>query len=556
VATLKTRDRSYQTNRERMEKELGQLEQIRRPVDEVNREICDHVLPGAARFLDENEDLRGGRDDLKIIDDAGIDANDIQAAGMMNGNTNQSEPWFEFGLEDPDLEDFHTVQEWLQRAVRIQMGVYSRSNTYQSFHKHFQHLGPFGHSASFLLDDDEFGIHNQMMPIGQFFLAADHRERINTCFRRFKMTIAQVVEKWGPDAVSGRTKRAYDRGDYHRRIEIVHVVEPRWVRDITKSDKKSMPWMSCYFERGIDERGKILGEGGFRRFPVIAPRFDVHAGDVYGFGPGRRALGAIKQLQQQQFDKSVALDKMVDPALQGDAILKGQEVNRDPGGFTYTNNEAGFIRPLHDVRIDYEHLLLENEDVRRRIHRAFGSDLWAMLARPQGGRDAQKTAREIAAMQTEQLAILAPRKARIDDEFLRPHVETTFERLFMAGKFGPPPAELLGKELTVRFKGILSIAQRMAGIATTNQFIGFAGNLLAMGFEEVRDRLDIDNIIDEYARRYSVSVRMTIPKERAQPVREARNKAIAAQQQAQQMPQLAKGAKDLAAAQAESRASA
>ena len=272
----------------------------------------------------------------------------------------------------------------------------------------------------------------------------------------------------------------------------------------------------------------------------------MHPGDVYGVGPGRRALGAIKQLQQQQFDKAVAIDKMVDPALQGDAGLKGQDIDRNPGGFVFTTGgEGGHIRPLHDVDVDLNHMLLDIEDVRRRIARAFNADLWLMLARRD--RDPQKTAREIAAMQAEQLAMLAPLKARIDDELLRPHVESTFERLFLAGMFPPPPAELDNKELTVRFVGILAQAQKMAGISAGNQFLGFAGSLLNMGFDDVRDRIDVDGTVDSYAQMYGISQRMLVPKERAQPLREARNRALAAKEQSEQLQAVAKSTRDLAA---------
>lgn len=543
---LATKEPGYQAKRKRMEQRLHALEQQRRSWDKTNRDICDYVLPGAARFLGDEQN-RGDRDDLKLIDDAGVDANTIWAAGMMNGNTNQTDPWYTLGLEDIELETFHSVQEWIQQCVQIQMGVYARSNTYQAFHKHFQHLGPFGGSASFLVDDPRTAIHNHMMPPGQYSLACDERERIDTCYRRFAMTVGQVVERWGLDAVSPQVRMAYNRGDYDQSVQVVHVVEPRRVRDPAKRDSRSMPWFSCYFEYGIDEE-RLLSESGFTRFPVIAPRYDVHCGDVYGFGPGRRALGAIKQLQQQQFDKAVAIDKMVDPALQGDASLKGQEIDRNPGGFIYTNAAGtnGYIRPLHDVRIDLNHVLLDIDDVRRRIHRAFNADLWLMLARRE--KDPHKTAREVAAMQAEQLAMLAPTKARIDDELLRPHVEATFERLFMAGRFPPPPPELAGKELTVRFVGILAQAQKMAGISSGNQFLGFAGSLLEMGFDDVRDRIDVDGTIDTYANLYAVPTRMLVPKERAQPLREARNRALAAKEQAEQLQAVSKSARDLAAA--------
>jgi hypothetical protein len=104
-------------------------------------------------------------------------------------------------------------------------------------------------------------------------------------------------------------RNLYDRGQYDDWITIVHAIEPRMDRDYGKLDNKNMPWSSCYFELE-GPKDKFLRESGYKRFPALAPRWQVTGQDIYGSSPAMEALGDIKQLQHQQLRKAQGIDYM------------------------------------------------------------------------------------------------------------------------------------------------------------------------------------------------------------------------------------------------------
>ena len=90
-------------------------------------------------------------------------------------------------------------------------------------------------------------------------------------------------------------------------------------------------------------------------------------------------------------------------------------------------------------------------------------------------------------------------------------------------------------------------AQKLVGVAGTERFIAFAGNMAA-AFPEVLDRVDSDEVIDEYGDMMGVSSRVIRPIEAAQQIRQQRAKAQQSAQLAERAPQMAGAAKQLSEA--------
>jgi hypothetical protein len=165
---------------------------------------------------------------------------------------------------------------------------------------------------------------------------------------------------------------AFQRGDLDGWVTIRHSIEPRADREVGRLDAANMPWQSCYWEAGRGD-GKLLRVSGFRAFPGLVPRWATQGGDIYGSSPGMEALGDIKQLQQQQFRKSQAIDLQSNPPLQVPASMKNREMQLFPGGISFYDASlpnAG-IRPAFEVQLDLRALLEDVVDVRGRINSAF-----------------------------------------------------------------------------------------------------------------------------------------------------------------------------------------
>lgn len=112
----------------------------------------------------------------------------------------------------------------------------------------------------------------------------------------------------------------------------------------------------------------------------------------------------------------------------------------------------------------------------------------------------------------------------------------------------PPPAELQGREIKIKFTSILAQAQRAVGIAKIDRVIAMAGNLASLGRMDAMDNLDVDEIVRETSDLEGAPSKVILDKDVVASVREERAKQ---QQQAMALQAGAMGAKatkDLATA--------
>jgi hypothetical protein len=492
------------------------------------RELSDYLLPRSTRFYKSDRN-KGTKRHNAIFDNTASRSLRVLAAGMMSGMTSPARPWFRLALPDEDLMDYAPVKSWLAETQKRMLNVFARSNTYLMLHAVYEELGAFGTSAALVMDDYDALIHHYQSPVGEFALATDYRGNVNTIYREFEKTVSELVAEFGLEACSRTTQNLYRSGNLDAWVPVIHGVEPRTDRDITRRDGKNKPWRSVYFEPGSEGEG-LLREGGYDRFPGLAPRWHKMPGDVYGNSPGMEALGDIKQLQHEQLRKANAIDYQTKPPLQVPASMKGRDLDYLPGGVTYVDapGAQNAVATLFDVRIDLQHLLFDIEDVRGRIRSAFYADLFLMLA---SSNTARMTATEVAERHEEKLLMLGPVLERLHNELLKPLIDETFTRMVQANLVPPPPEALQGVELDVEFVSMLAQAQRAIGVNGVDRFVGALGAVAQMR-PEVIDKIDVDKWADSYSDMLGVDPDIIVASENVAIIRQQRAQA---QAQAQQM---------------------
>jgi hypothetical protein len=494
------------------------------------RELSDYLLPRSTRFYKSDRN-KGTKKHNAIFDSTASRSLRILSAGMMSGMTSPARPWFRLALPDEDLMDYAPVKSWLAETQGRMLNVFARSNTYLMLHACYEELGAFGTSASVIMDDYDALIHHYQSPVGEFALATDYRGNVNTIYREFEKTVAELVAEFGYDQCSRTTQALYNSGNLDAWVPIIHGIEPRSDRDARKADGKNKPWRSVYFEPGREDAGdKVLRESGYDRFPGLAPRWHKMPGDVYGNSPGMEALGDIKQLQHEQLRKANAIDYQTKPPLQVPANMKGRDLDYLPGGVTYVDapGAQNAVSTLFNVQLDLQHLLFDIQDVRERIRGAFYADLFLMLASTVPGR---MTATEVAERHEEKLLMLGPVLERLHNELLKPLIDETFTRMVQADLVPPPPEALQGVELDVEFVSMLAQAQRAIGVNGVDRFVGALGAVAQMR-PEVIDKIDVDKWADSYSDMLGVDPDIIVASENVAIIRQQRAQA---QAQAQQM---------------------
>lgn len=559
-----------ESKRKRFNVLRSQLETERASFIQHWKDIADYMLPRRPRF--ERTDVnRGDRRNQKIIDSTATLALRTLASGMMGGVTSPARPWFRLTTPDPDLAETQSVKDWLYSVTQRMLTVLLKSNIYNILPITYKDLGAFGTAAMSVEEDFNDVIRSYSFPIGSYMIATNNRLTVDVFVREFRMTVRQVIEAFSEknpksgtisnwDDFSQYVQNQYKDGNLESWIDITHIIQPNEEYKINSPLSGHKKYFSCYYESGKDPSGnnyigaadeaRYLRESGYDLFPILCPRWEVTGEDVYGTDcPGMTILGDVKALQVMHKRKAQAIEKMVNPPMNAPSSMKTSKASILPGDINYLDvreGQQGF-RPVHEVRPEIQGLLLDIQDHQQRIKKGLYEDLFLMLASTDR-RDI--TAREVEERHEEKLLALGPVLEQLNQDILDPLVDNVFQIMLRQNLLPQAPEELHGQDLKVEYLSIMAQAQKLVGIAGIERFAGFAGQVAAV-HPEALDKIDADQMLDEYGERTSVPPGIIRTDERVAEIRAQRAQAQQAQQMAQNVAQTTGAAKNLSQANLE-----
>jgi hypothetical protein len=466
------------------------------------------------------------------------------ASGMMAGITSPARPWFNLTTTDPDLTEYGPVKSWLADVEKLLQEIFNRSNFYNAVHSIYKELGAYGTAAMGVYEDFDTIIRCEPYTIGSYCIASNGRRVVDTFYREYRLTIDQLVDQFGIENVSPSSQNMYRDGQLDAWVDVIHAVEPNRSRNYDSPLSADMKFMSVYFESSAAGGGqKPLRMSGFRENPIM---WEVVGDDVYSSSyPGIDCINTNKSLQIEELDKAVAIEKMHNPPLVGDAAIDGEGLDLIAGGVTFVPNMASLGKPglqsVYDVNLNIGHL---KEDImlkEKRIQRAFYADLFMMVTEMDR---AQITATEIAARQEEKLLMLGPVLERLNNELLDPVIDRTFAIAQRKGIVPPAPPELEGQEMRVQYVSVLAQAQKAVATSSIEATAGFTMNLAQVD-PNVIDKLDTDQMVDEYAKAKGVPPSTIRSDDDVAALRKQRQAAAQQQQQMEQMANMVESAKTL-----------
>lgn len=543
------------SKRERLEQLRTSLLQQRSSFDAHWRELGDWMLPRRTRFWSGDRN-RGDKRNQNIIDStARFSARTLQS-GLHAGLTSPARPWFKLTTPDPDLAEFKPVKEWLSQVTTRMQVIFAQTNLYNVLPIIYGDIGVFGTAAAGMLADTKDLFRCYAYPLGSYMLGLDGRGVVTTFVRDYELSVRQVVEQFGVDPgmrdiswerLSITVKDLWDKGDYEAPVQLTWVVCPNEDRDDDKLPAKYLPWASCHYETGDNREGKpFLRESGFRSFPILAPRWDVTGEDSYGTDcPGMTALGDCKQLQIMQREKGKAIKKQIDPPLVGAAELRQQKTSLLPGDITYVREPQYGLRAVHEITLNLSHLVEDIGQTQYRVQRAFYEDLFLMLARSDEQRESGQpvTAREVAERHEEKLLALGPVLERTNDELLDPLVDRAYEFMEAQGLLPDPPEQLQGVDLDVEYISIMAQAQKLVGVVGQDRFVMSLVPLVET-FPEIRHKININQLVDNYGEMLGVDPRLIRSNEEAEALTAQQAQAAQQVQAAEQAQMIGRAVKD------------
>lgn len=521
------------------ERRLASLKQERASWIQHWQDLAQYVLPRAGRWLSTTNN-RGDKVNDKIYNNTPTFALRTLVSGMMAGITSPARPWFRLAAPDPELMEVASVRWWLHDTERRMRVVFNHSNTYNALSAVYEELGLFGTAALIVEPDTQDLLRCYPLTAGEYMLGTSGRMVVDTIYRELRMTVGQLVDRFGEDSCSTAVINHYRLGQVDIWIDVIHAVEPNRGRQYGKADRKNKKWRSVYFEAGGDAN-RLLSESGYDDFPAMCPRWYLSGTDVYGRSPGMDVLGDIKALQVLERRMAQGVDKTTNPPMVGPASLKNAVVNLLPGGVTYVDGQTRDVfRPAYQVSLPLGELDTLIQRHEKRIERGLYADLFLMISQEEDVR----TATEIRVRQEEKLLVLGPMLERLQVELLDPLIERTFKLMLEAGAIPDPPPEIQGADLRIEYISLLAQSQQAIATGAIERMAGFVGNLLGAN-PEVADKFDFDQACDEYGEALGVPPRIIRSDEDVEKLRQGRQQQQQAMQQGQAAMTAAQGAQVL-----------
>lgn len=535
--------------RERLKLRLETLRTERTTWDNTWRDIAEQMIPYRAIFDGKYQRNRGDRKEMKIINNTPVRALSTLAAGMMAGITSPARKWFSLTTVDTELNDVQSVREYLDQVQDVIESSLAQSTWYNALSNGtYPDLGSFATSALFVEEGEERGaIDFTPLAVGQYFLDHNSKGKIDTCFREIPYSARQMVQKFGEEIVSQSVRDAHGKGQYGTSFEVVHAIMPNEDFQLDKIGTVGMPFTSVWWDKADNRENHFLEQRGYHEFPVLGPRWFVRPGDVYGRGPGWEIRGDCRALQHKERRMLKMLDKIVDPPMRASANIKRASLL--PGDVTHVPSDGmGKFEPAMDIGPLAAALGTIEGHINRdeeRINRAMFVHLWQSLVNDQ--RKQRPTATEVEFKRQEVMLMLGPLLENLDNDLLEPAIIRVFNILDRQDALPPPPDELRGRAIKIKFISIMHQMQQATGLAGIRTLIDETSQVANL-VPSALDKINADVVVDEIGRISGVRPDAIYSEDQVEEIRNAKAKIQQQQQEGEAMLQGAKGLKDLSQA--------
>lgn len=489
------------------------LAQIRRPYEPMIDDILTYIQHSRRRIMEGQKGEKTGSD---VYDGTALGALNLLSDGLFGYLVAPSLRWF--GLTLPGklifprssgmrawsgkkMDEYPEVKQWLEDCEEVLYAAFLRSNFYDSMPEFLRDgTGP---GTATLLAEEDLKKDRIVFAVPHFrecYIAENRFGLVDTNYRIFKMTLRQLVDKFGlekMDEADRGFKKRYEK-DKHQELEVLHAVYPREDYDPGKLNGINKPVASLWV---LVTKTKLLMESGYEEGPAITWRWRKNSDEVYGRSPAWDAFVDVMTANQEAKTNLIAAHKMVEPPMIGPEDLRGK-IHDGPKGWTWVDQrqlEKGVVpKPLlENVQLPFGIEQMDRLD--KRIKENFHVDFFLMLYQTAFNK-IQITATQVLEMQGEKAAILGTRIGSLQTEALNPIIDRVFSIERRAGRIPDPPEILMqygGRSIEVDYLGPLAQAQKRLfkaqGIAAGIEAL----TPLARIFPESLDVVDADETARE-----------------------------------------------------------
>jgi len=515
IAQLDRRYKTLQTQRSNWEKHW--------------QELADYMLPRKADITKKR--TQGDKRTELIYDGTAVHAVELLSSSLHGMLTSPSTPWFSMRYRDPALQNNDAANEWLELCMDQMYKAFNRSNFQQEIHELYYDLVVFG-TAALYLEGDQNGLRFSARHIAEVTVAEDANGKVDTVYRKFKMTSRAAAQRFGEDNLPTQmTKDLKD--DPHKEHDLVHAVYPR--TEAKGKLAKNKPVASVYYH--LDSK-HLISESGFDDFPFMVPRFVKDSVSTYGRSPAMNALPDVKMLNKMSETTIRAAQKQIDPPLMVPDDGFVLPVRTTPGALNFYR--TGTRDRLEPLQIGANNPLGLNMEEQRRnaIRQAFYVDQLLMSQGP------AMTATEVLQRNEEKMRLLGPVLGRLQSELLQPLISRSFALLLRNGLLPAAPEQLQGQDIDIEYVSPLAKAQKLTDLQSMLR--GFEVMMQVAEIAPVMDYLDSDKLVQYLVEVTGIPARVIRSDEEVARIRRQQQQAQAQQAQMEQQMMNAEAAGQVA----------
>lgn len=516
-------------------KRFAAMQSARSLLDGHLQDIRDHIRPISGSFT--GAEAAGAKTRGAILDSSGEDASDLLSSSVHGYLTNPGTTFFGIRTKDPDLMRGNQVQAWFERAVKIMMFGFEDFETgfMSDIGQVYGEDADFGTTCMYIADRPGKLPLYQAQSLTDYWIDQDDEGVVDTVYRRFQLSARNAVARWG-DKAGEKVVKAAKSDKLDTTFTFLHAVTPRNNGRTGLLASGEMPFASHWIS--VEDK-TLIAEGGYQDMPYIVGRWAKRSGELYGRGPGMKALADDKMLQRAMTVTIRGVEKQVDPGLMvfDDGVVGA--IRSGSNSITTIRRDllTGRQSPIQSMPFggapDVGEAFMVS--IRERIERAYFNHLLRQL------RDPRMTATQVLEIKEETLKILGPFLGRIQNELLGPIIMRTFGIYFRAGYFPPPPDVLRGERIEVEYVSPIARARKLSEARAVSQLYDVIAPISDRN-PEVLDRIDDDAAVLAVADSLGTPRSIIRDDDTVAAIRDARNAAKEQAQQTETLERLAAAA--------------
>ena len=250
----------------------------------------------------------------------------------------EGEKFFLMRAADDKLNNLDEVQDWLRRSEnRLYDAILNpKSRFRQAVGEADMDLVVFGTAIHFIgLSRKARRLKFLTIDLKDADIALDDEGNPDTLFQQRRFTLRQAEQRFGKERLSEDLKRHLENRSEAKldtKYNFLRIITPRVNGKEEAVLTRNMPFTNDWIE--IDSAHEV-SLGGFRKFPLVIPRWDTSSNETYGRSPGMIALPDSETSNAMSETILVAGQKAADPSIFAPNDSSFDAVNSFSGGITY-----------------------------------------------------------------------------------------------------------------------------------------------------------------------------------------------------------------------------